>query len=80
MRIFYWTLGNSELNDAIKHNLKKNTTYVKVNQQYVQKPDMVKFPLYVRPQWTEGPMKLLLPDCTSLLWFVNLVFFLGLVD
>ena len=56
MHIFYWTLGNSELNDAIKHNLKKNTTYVKVNQQYVQKPDMVKFPLYVRPQWTEGPL------------------------
>ena len=38
----YWNLGNSGLNDTSKHN-------VKINQQYIQKRDMVQVPLYIGP-------------------------------
>ena len=39
--------GNSGVNDTIKHSVIRNTTYVKINQQYIQKTDLVQFPLFI---------------------------------
>ena len=36
----YENLANSGLNDTIKHYLIRKTTYVKINQQYIQKTDI----------------------------------------
>ena len=74
----YWNLRNSGLNDVMKHSLIINTTYLNINQQYIQKTDMVHFSiLYPREQ---NDLKSLLSVCLSLIWVVSSTFFLGVVD
>ena len=38
----------------------KNTTYAKINQQYIQKRNLVQFPLNIKSTQSEDPMKSLL--------------------
>ena len=40
-------MGNFGLNETIKCSGIRNTTYVKINQQYIQKPEMVQLPVHI---------------------------------
>ena len=39
----------TEIRETIKDSIIRNTTYVKINQQYIQNTDVDQFPLYIGP-------------------------------
>ena len=63
---------------TVKHSVLRNTTYLKIIQQCIQKTDVVQFPLHIGPR-KQSPIKSLLPVFLSLLWLVSSTFFLEVV-